>query len=122
MYIKDLFNFVKDVFDKDKRVVLVNRRDKIIFSVIERDDIIKKPSDEEVEVVVEPVVSNSAETENAELRGFARRMQERNATTTENNGYNSTSSMTKEEQIEEFLRRMENQPSQSTPKTKTINK
>ena len=108
MYIKDLFNFVKDVFDKDKRVILVNRGDKVIFSVIERDDIIKKPREEEVEVVVEPVVSHNQEAGNTELRGFARRMQERNTPTPENNGFNSTTSMTKEEQIEEFLRRMEN--------------
>jgi hypothetical protein len=121
MYITDLFNFVKDVFDKDKRVKIVNQGDKIIFAIMERDDIIKKSSSEDVEINVEPVVTNSREA-NAELRGFARRMQERNATTPENNGYTPTASMTKEEQIEEFLRRMESEPSQSSPKTKTINK
>ncbi len=121
MYIKDLFNFVKDVFDKDKRIVIKNERDKVIFIVCERDDIIKKPKEEEVEVVVEPVVSHNHETGNTELKGFAKRMHERNVST-QNNGYNPTSSMTQEQQIEEFLRRMENQPRQSTPKTKTISK
>ncbi len=190
MYITDLIYFVKDVFDKDKRIKVINRGDRVIFRVRDREELEKQEqeAEESRRQAEQPVKSKNQQkkefrkeqqrkykerekkrlerqqrrqaagqqttgqqaatqqtrqqpvqpqqtkttpkkqttqqkpTNTGELKGFAKRQQDR-ATIVLNpeDINNSTKYMTPEEQVEEFLRRMEKQKANKA-KVKKINK
>lgn len=181
MYITDLIYFVKDVFDKDKRIKVINRGDRVIFRVRDREELEKQEqeAEESRRQAEQPVKSKNQQKKEfrkeqqrkykerekkrlerqqrrqaasqqtrqqpvpqpqqtqakpktqttqqkpantGELKGFAKRQQDR-ATIVLNpeDINNSTKYMTPEEQVEEFLRRMEKQKANKA-KVKKISK
>lgn len=144
-YIKDVIRFIKDVFNPDKKVKILNRGNKVIFKVLDKEsydkmegthDERKEAEERRIKEILEAnstastrrsetrTASQPRQTNNSqELQGFSKRQRDRATQVIDPNEINnSTRYLSEEEQMEIFLRRMEKSQENKSVKVKKITK